>query len=117
MGICVHACVAHISVTFVLSSSSGFLLTLKFKAFWTKSAWKQGKWKALAYADNGNVNTMRYKRLTTAETDRKTAEDKSYPNMLSATALLIVGIADHYQHSRKSAAFPPRDKTDKYWFT
>lgn len=60
---------------------------------------------------------MRYKRLTTAETERKMAEDKSYPNMLSATALLIVNITDCYQHSKKSAAFPPRDKTDKYWAT
>lgn len=51
-----HARAAHIGITFALSSSSAFLLALKFKAFWTKSAWKGGEAKALAYADNGNVD-------------------------------------------------------------
>lgn len=59
---------------------------------------------------------MIHERVTKAESERKTAEDKSYPNMPTATALLIVGITDYYQHSRESAAFPPRDKNDKCWF-
>lgn len=53
-----NMCTCMRRITFVLSSSSGFLLTLKFKAFWTKSAWKRDKGNPLAYVDHGNVDSM-----------------------------------------------------------
>lgn len=47
-----------ISVTFVLSSSSVFLLSSKFKSFLTNSAWKQGKSQALETTDKLNTYMM-----------------------------------------------------------
>lgn len=43
--------VAHLNVTFVLSSSSVFLLASQFKSFLTNSAWERGKSQALETAE------------------------------------------------------------------